>query len=684
MRRQFFTFLTLFSILFVTAQNKELDSLTLQLAFQKPDTAKVNTSIKLIDILYNQKDYKKAIMFIDESERLAQSLNYDKGIALAAFYKAQIFTIKDDYYNAIDNYNKSKQIFSQIKDTLGVAKVNSGIGMIEIKRGNYSKGIESALSAIAVFEDNYLFEYLSEDYNNLATAFYETDRLEESLEYNFKALEVRERLKDSFSLSTTYRNIATLYSLKNDHQNAISYYNKVLLLLASSTNNLELRGEILPKIGQEYLNSKDYIKAADNLVAGARLNRRIQNKEGLLQALNGLAQLNLDKRRFDLVEGQLAEATIIAKELNDESELLRNYELNMKLDSSKGNFRNAFFWQREYQNLKDKVFKREYINVGLGETDYNSEADNEKLLEEQKVKDDANLARINKLKLISYILLGAFAIVSTFLLLIYLKRNSGVKYTRDLEEKNKQIQEQNEAILIQSKKLEETNAVKDKLFSIVSHDLKDSVTSIKAFMDLLKEGSLSSKEFNELVPELSENADNASLLLFNLLNWSKSQMESLEPKPEYFNIQEVFQDKIKLVEKKVEKKKIVMVDETIADTIYADRSMVEIIVQNLITNAVKFCDSGDIISISNQVINGRCQFYIKDTGVGISEENQEKLFKSNSFTTIGTTNEKGTGLGLTICKELVELNHGKIWLESSVNMGSKFYIELPRGKTVKN
>ena len=682
MRKQFFTFLTLFSILFVTAQNKELDSLTLQLAFQKPDTAKVNTSIKLIDILYSQKDYKKAIMFIDESERLAQSLNYDRGIAEVIYYKAQIFALKDDYYNAIDNYNRSKQIFTRLKDTLGIANVNSGIGMIEIKRGNYSKGIQSSLSAIAVFEDNYLFKNLSEDYNNLATAFYETDRLEESLEYNFKALEVRERLKDSFNLSTTYRNIATLYSLKKDHQNAISYYNKVLLLLAASGNNLELRGEILPKIGQEYLNSKDYLKAANNLVAGARLNRRIQNKEGLLQALNGLAQLNLVKRRFNLAESQLTEATIIAKDLNDENELLRNYELNMKLDSAKGNFQNAFMWQRQYQNLKDKVFKREYISAGIGETDYNSEPNNEKLIEEQKIKDEANIARINKLKLISYILLGAFSIVSTFLLLIYLKRNSGVKYTRELEEKNKQIQEKNEAILIQSKKLEETNAVKDKLFSIVSHDLKDSVSSIKAFMDLLKEGSLSSEEFNELVPELSENADNASLLLFNLLNWSKSQMESLEPKPEYFNIQEVFKDKIKLVEKKVEKKKIVMVDETIADTIYADRSMVEIIVQNLITNAVKFCDSGDIISISNQVINGRCQFYIKDTGVGISEENQEKLFKSNSFTTIGTTNEKGTGLGLTICKELVELNHGRIWLESSVNMGSKFYIELPRGKTI--
>lgn len=682
MRRQFFTFLALLSALFVSAQNKELDSLTLQLAFQAPDTAKVNTSIKLIDILYNQKDYKKAIMFIDESERLAQSLKYDGGIAKVIYYKALIFANKDDYYNAIDNFNRSQQLFLKINDTLGVAKVNGGIGLIEINRGNYKKGIDASLSAISVFEDKYLFDNLSVGYDNLATAYFKTDKIEESLTYNFKALEVRERLKDTTNLSKTYRNIATLYSLKKDHVNAISYYNKVLVLLASGGNNLELRGEILPKIGQEYLNSKNYLKAAENLVAGARLNRRIQNNEGLLQALNGLAQLNLVKRRFDLVEGQLAEATIIAKELNDENELLRNYELNMKLDSAKGNFQNAFFWQREYQNLKDKVFKREYVNAGLAETDYNAESGNEKLLEEQKIKDDANEARIDKLKLISYLLLGAFAIVSTFLLLIYLKRNSRIKYTKEVEEKNEQIQKQNDAILSQSKNLEEINVVKDKLFSIVSHDLKDSVSSIKAFIDLLKEGSLSSEEFNELIPELSENADNASLLLYNLLNWSKSQMESLEPKPEYFNIQEVFKEKIKLVDHKVEKKKIVLVDETIADTIYADRSMVEIIVQNLLTNSVKFCNAGDMISISNQVINGRCQFYIKDTGVGISKENQEKLFKDSSFTTIGTTNEKGTGLGLNICKDLVELNHGRIWVESSLNMGSKFYVELPRGRTV--
>ena len=105
--------------------------------------------------------------------------------------------------------------------------------------------------------------------------------------------------------------------------------------------------------------------------------------------------------------------------------------------------------------------------------------------------------------------------------------------------------------------LEEMNQVKDRLFSIVSHDLKDSITGVKAFLDLLREDSITREEFDELIPELSENADNATNLLLNLLNWSKSQMQNLDPKPEQFNIQDVFHEKMNLVEKKVNQKNII-------------------------------------------------------------------------------------------------------------------------------
>ena len=108
--------------------------------------------------------------------------------------------------------------------------------------------------------------------------------------------------------------------------------------------------------------------------------------------------------------------------------------------------------------------------------------------------------------------------------------------------------------------------------------------------------------------------------------------------------------------------------------------MIEIVIQNLLANALKFSRKGDSITVSNHISNGSCIISVADTGVGIPKHNLEKLFKSNTYTTMGTNNEKGTGLGLSICKELVELNGGKIWVESTVNTGSTFYVQLPKTK----
>jgi two-component system sensor histidine kinase/response regulator len=268
------------------------------------------------------------------------------------------------------------------------------------------------------------------------------------------------------------------------------------------------------------------------------------------------------------------------------------------------------------------------------------------------------------------------------LLSVFLKRKALDANAEELAATNKQYKLENASLLEQTRHLEEMNQVKDRLFSIVSHDLKDSITGVKAFLDLLKEDSISQEEFDELIPELSENADNASALLMNLLNWSKSQMQNLEPKPEQFNIQEVFAEKMSLFEKKVNQKQIILLDESIKDYVYADRSMVEIVIQNLLANAVKFSRVGDVITISNRERNGNVLICIEDTGVGISKENQEKLFKNSGFTTRGTSHEKGTGLGLSIAKQMIELNHGKIWVESEPNLGSKFFVELPKAKPI--
>ena len=669
------------------SQTDDIDNLALELAFQEQDSLKVETSLKIIKALFDIKDYERAREYILKSEKLSNNLNYKKGIAEITYYKSLIYAQKDDYINAVSGYNKSKALFNALNDTLSVAKVNNSIGLIEIKRGNYNRGLQFSLAAIKELEKRNLISDLNLAYRNLAKAYYNTNLFEKAMEFYLKALGVQMKLNDSKGINESHSKLAELYSNKKEHRKAIEYYEKVLK--SSESNNDSIRGYVFSKLGGEYLMFNDYDKATKYLIQGYNINTRTKNKAGLLLTLNNLGDLNLKQGRLNIAEKQLLDAGEIAKSLNNKIELLRHYKSMKSLDSTRQRFDKAFVWQREYYELNTSLKKTKIKPVTSTEKQTNIELNTnsgsqpEVNVSTDKVTSADNVEMnkaLDKYKIILYALLAALIVVSALLVFTYLKRNSSIKDLQELEEKNVKIELQNEAFSEQTKHLENVNNVKDKLFSIVSHDLKDSLSSINGFIDLLKDGSLTREEFDDLIPELSENANNASLLLFNLLNWSKSQMQSLEPKPSLFDIQEVFESKVKLVDQRMESKGITLVDHTLRDFAYADRSMFEIVIQNLLANALKFCKNGDTITVSNYISNGSCIVSIADTGIGVSKENLSKLFKNNSFTTMGTNNEKGTGLGLSICKELVELNHGKIWVESTQGIGSTFYVQLPKSR----
>lgn len=685
--RRITTLFIMLSISIGFSQTDDIDNLALELAFQEQDSLKVETSLKIIKALFDIKDYERAREYILKSEKLSNNLNYKKGIAEITYYKSLIYAQKDDYINAVSGYNKSKALFNALNDTLSVAKVNNSIGLIEIKRGNYNRGLQFSLAAIKELEKRNLISDLNLAYRNLAKAYYNTNLFEKAMEFYLKALGVQMKLNDSKGINESHSKLAELYSNKKEHRKAIEYYEKVLK--SSESNNDSIRGYVFSKLGGEYLMFNDYDKATKYLIQGYNINTRTKNKAGLLLTLNNLGDLNLKQGRLNIAEKQLLDAGEIAKSLNNKIELLRHYKSMKSLDSTRQRFDRAFVWQREYYELNTSLKKTKIKPVTSTEKPTNIELNTnsgsqpEVNVSTDKVTSADNVEMnkvLDKYKIILYALLAALIVVSALLVFTYLKRNSSIKDLQELEEKNVKIELQNGAFSEQTKHLENVNNVKDKLFSIVSHDLKDSLSSINGFIDLLKDGSLTREEFDDLIPELSENANNASLLLFNLLNWSKSQMQSLEPKPSLFDIQEVFESKVKLVDQRMESKGITLVDHTLRDFAYADRNMFEIVIQNLLANALKFCKNGDTITVSNYISNGSCIVSIADTGIGVSKENLSKLFKNNSFTTMGTNNEKGTGLGLSICKELVELNHGKIWVESTQGIGSTFYVQLPKSR----
>ena len=683
--KQFILYAICLSTALIFAQNAKIDRLTVRLAYQNKDSTKIETSLLLINELYALKDYDKALLFIDQTAELSNSLNYDKGSAQSNYHKGLIFSNKNDGKNAVVYFEKALNSFKILNDTIGIAKVNGKLGIIQIERGNFKKGLQNSLSAISIFEEEDLKDDLSNAYNSLAKVYFKSKKFDKALQYNKKSLRIREELDDLEGMKYTLKNLGELYALKNNYRLSIDNYERMLTLL-NNKKDKDLRGEVMTSLGKSYLAINDLKKAAEYLRAGLAFNRIQGNDLGVLISLNAFADLNIKNNRLRLAKTQLDEANKLGKKLNNEEELLYNYKLNTELSSVRNFHQDAFYWQKQYFYLKEKLNKEklEALTLQIKSNQASNISTNLVSLKEKNKnipeKKGSKLSSSQKQNtLLIYGLIASLVFVTALLIFSYLKSSKNTTTTKELSKKNESLGQKNKSLVQKNIQLEEVNQVKDKLFSIVSHDLKDSVSSIKAFLDLLKDDGITKEEFNNLIPELSENANNASSLLFNLLNWSKSQMQNLQSKPELFNIQEVFQIKISLIEKKVNDKGIIVIDESRREFVYADKSMMEIVIQNLITNAVKFTGKGDVITVSNQDYNGKILICIEDTGIGISEENQKKLFNAKkNFTTNGTENEKGTGLGLTLSKDLVELNKGRIWLESTPNIGSKFFIELPK------
>lgn len=693
MRINFLIFLYLITFIgFSQTKDDDIDTLAIELAFQEQDSLKIKTSLKLIKSLYNKGSYDRALQYVIESEKLSNALNYKDAQAEITYYKSLIYDKKGDYINAISGFSKSKDLYKALNDTINIAKVNNSIGLIEVKKGNYKKGLQHTLIAVKHLENTTHYNELNIAYTNLANTYNYFNETDKAIDYYTKALDLQKLLNNTTDRVATNFKLAELYSLKKEYRKAIEVYEN---MLNNDSLNRNDRSHLYPKLGGEYLKFNDFENASKYLIRGYNLNVSNNKTEDFLIVLNHLSELNINKNRLVIAEKQLQKSGELAKKLKNNKELLRHYMLMKTLDSIKKRFDKAYIWQQKYYELNTAILKEQnqlsnqIASSAINETNVSSfdslmnETETKPIIKpiENTYSDNENY---NKLKLLFYAVLAALAIVSTFLIFMYVKRNSTIRYTQELEEKNIKIELQNEAFLEQTKHLESVNNVKDKLFSIVSHDLKDSLSSITGFIELLRDGSLSRDEFENLIPELSENASNASLLLFNLLNWSKSQMQSLDPKPTLFDVQEVFKEKVKIIENRLNSKGIFVNDQSLRDFAYADRSMIEIVVQNLLANALKFSKKGDTITVSNYISNGNCIITVADTGVGISKDNIEKLFKSNSFTTIGTNNEKGTGLGLSICKELVELNNGKIWVESTLGVGSSFYVQLPKSQSNKN
>ncbi len=249
------------------------------------------------------------------------------------------------------------------------------------------------------------------------------------------------------------------------------------------------------------------------------------------------------------------------------------------------------------------------------------------------------------------------------------------------EEANK-LYKLNEQLLDTAEKLRKSNVIKDKFFSIIAHDLRNPIGSLKSLNELLvvEFKKYTDDEKFELIDMMRQTTNQVYDLLVNLLTWSRTQSGSITYNPENTDISYIVNNIKEISLINLLNKKIQLTSNIRFNTyVFADVNMVTTIFRNLISNAIKFTPNGGKISVSSEEKGNFYEFSVSDTGVGIPKEDQDKLFRTDiSYTTPGTQNERGTGLGLILCKEFIEKHGGIIWIVSDKDKGSTFKFTLPK------
>jgi two-component system, sensor histidine kinase and response regulator len=298
-----------------------------------------------------------------------------------------------------------------------------------------------------------------------------------------------------------------------------------------------------------------------------------------------------------------------------------------------------------------------------------------------------------------YFLLSALSYTGAFAMMfatMFLIKYSVWAYEKSIREKTEQLRANNREMAARgdelnkkaanlrqkTEELMELNHVKAKLFSIISHDLRTSVYSIKNIFDALEKGHIKVDDLMAVVPHANKEIDHSIELMNNLLNWARSQFKDNKLIPQRIDLVKITHHTFQLLEAQAVKKDIALRNDIgIYVFAYADSDMIGTVLRNLVSNALKFTPPGGNVSVRTEPDGDYVRLVVSDTGVGMDAEERIRIFNNEYYTKPGTDGEIGTGLGLTICRDFVALNHGRLDVQSEPGKGSSFIVTLPYNQT---
>lgn len=652
----FFFLLTL--PVFLLAQPAPRD-LSEKIAVARNDSEALDAYTGIIKYFFlNSND--SARVYIEAGKKRFTADKYEKGIGKMYLQEGNLYQSLGNFPAAIKSYDRSLEICNKTDDRESAGIVINSIGTVEGRSGQYDKALNHFLEALRIFEKLGNNKQISNTYLKMGVLYDRTDNIDKALDYYKLADEyLSKTTPDPLGQAYILNNIGIIYARKKDYKAAIGYFEEGLKL--SKTNEPgEVNCHLLLNAGIDYMYLKDMPAALDHLQRALELSRKISSLDNELQALENLAIIYTEKdpqKGLDYLD-QAFEVNKTLAVNNNQYDLL---DVKIGIDRRLGDYKTA------YTDLIAKDSIKALID----------EAQRTKAMEKLQAGFDLEKSK-QKVKLLqlvnekqSFYLKIIFAVAS---LLVISLVSIGFFYRK--------IARLNADLFRQQKELIESNTVKDKLFSIIGHDLRGPIGNIPMMLNMMKDNLVTEEEKAYLLDEMYDFSYSISGMLDKLLYWGQSQIRGAQSNKTNFDGKREIETILVIERVAANKKEIVLTDHTPAQILlYGDMNMFDFIIRNLVSNARKFTHQGGAIDISadDSKQEGFVVFCVKDTGVGIAKEKQDRLFKPSGIIERGTQQEKGTGLGLMLCKEFAVLNGGDIWMNSEPGKGSEFYFSFPRG-----
>ena len=598
------------------------------------DLSRINTLIA--NCFHDLVLYDSSLYYYNLSFAKLDSINHTGLYAANLNNIANVYDELGDKIKTLNYYLRALTIFKQIDDLDGEAITTNNIGLINLELKNYNKAIKYFQQAADINFKNGNNYHLCANYNSIGLVYKELAQYNKAIEYINMALEIANESNFDYIKAQANHNLGGIYTKTEEYKDALTHFNLSLNLCIQLGI---IRGEVYNIIGLGEVYTK--------------LEKFKISEEFLLKGLELCRQTDFFVHYEDVYDA-----------------LMKNYQ-------AWGKYQQAFNYYKRYVEIRDSVgnlLRDKELNEI--QTKYESE---QKEIENQRLKDQNKLQEFVIFRQRIFVTIAILIAVIVILMLVMMNsiRKKRKERIAILQTKNKLIRDKSEQLKI-------SNQTKDKLFSIIAHDLRSPFTSLLGFTSILREEAESNNFENvlEFSQQLNSVATSTFELIDNLLNWSRSQQDSIKPSPLLLLLNDPVKEIMISLKSISDEKKIIVISSIPDDIeIYVDRNMVMVIIRNLLSNALKFTKRGGEIIIGCNDKPGKIEVFVADNGLGIDPIIKEKLFSDNSgHSSMGTENEKGSGLGLMLVKDFVIRIGGEIWVESTLGKGSTFRFTIPKNK----